>query len=387
MRYLTAGESHGPGLTVIIEGAPAGLTVDLNQINLELKKRQSGYGRGRRMQIESDEVAVRSGIRHGKTTGAPITFWIENKDHTHWKHVMQAEPITDDMEVKRRISRPRPGHADLVGGLKYGHRDLRDVLERSSARETAARVAVGAFCKQLLQQLGMSLFSYVKVIGGEKAEVKTVQSIEEARQLVDTSPVRTLDSDAEQRMMQKIDEAKANGDSIGGIVCTEVHGVIPGLGSYVQYDRKLDAKIAQAVMSVNAFKGVEFGDGFDMAYRPGSQVMDPIAYEENGYTRLSNHLGGFEGGMTTGMPIVCSAVMKPIPTLYKPLQSVDIDTKEAFLAQIERSDSCAVPAASLVVEAVIAFEMAREVCETFGQDTMERIKHRVEEYREELRVW
>ncbi|WP_214740259.1 MULTISPECIES: chorismate synthase [unclassified Exiguobacterium] len=387
MRYLTAGESHGPGLTVIIEGAPAGLTVDLNQINLELKKRQSGYGRGRRMQIESDEVAVRSGIRHGKTTGAPITFWIENKDHTHWKHVMQAEPITDDMEVKRRISRPRPGHADLVGGLKYGHRDLRDVLERSSARETAARVAVGAFCKQLLQQLGMSLFSYVKVIGGEKAEVKTVQSIEEARQLVDTSPVRTLDSDAEQRMMQKIDEAKANGDSIGGIVCTEVHGVIPGLGSYVQYDRKLDAKIAQAVMSVNAFKGVEFGDGFDMAYRPGSQVMDPIAYEENGYTRLSNHLGGFEGGMTTGMPIVCSAVMKPIPTLYKPLQSVDIDTKEAFLAQIERSDSCAVPAASLVVEAVIAFEMAKEVCETFGQDTMERIKHRVEEYREELRVW
>ena len=387
MRYLTAGESHGPGLTVIIEGAPAGLTVDLNQINLELKKRQSGYGRGRRMQIESDEVAVRSGIRHGKTTGAPITFWIENKDHTHWKHVMQAEPITDDMEVKRRISRPRPGHADLVGGLKYGHRDLRDVLERSSARETAARVAVGAFCKQLLQQLGMSLFSYVKVIGGEKAEMKTVQSIEEARQLVDMSPVRTLDSDAEQRMMQKIDEAKANGDSIGGIVCTEVHGVIPGLGSYVQYDRKLDAKIAQAVMSVNAFKGVEFGDGFDMAYRPGSQVMDPIAYEENGYTRLSNHLGGFEGGMTTGMPIVCSAVMKPIPTLYKPLQSVDIDTKEAFLAQIERSDSCAVPAASLVVEAVIAFEMAREVCETFGQDTMERIKHRVEEYREELRVW
>ncbi|WP_214776928.1 chorismate synthase [Exiguobacterium sp. s22] len=387
MRYLTAGESHGPGLTVIIEGAPAGLTVDLNQINLELKKRQSGYGRGRRMQIESDEVAVRSGIRHGKTTGAPITFWIENKDHTHWKHVMQAEPITDDMEVKRRISRPRPGHADLVGGLKYGHRDLRDVLERSSARETAARVAVGAFCKQLLQQLGMSLFSYVKVIGGEKAEMKTVQSIEEARQLVDTSPVRTLDSDAEQRMMQKIDEAKANGDSIGGIVCTEVHGVIPGLGSYVQYDRKLDAKIAQAVMSVNAFKGVEFGDGFDMAYRPGSQVMDPIAYEENGYTRLSNHLGGFEGGMTTGMPIVCSAVMKPIPTLYKPLQSVDIDTKEAFLAQIERSDSCAVPAASLVVEAVIAFEMAKEVCETFGQDTMERIKHRVEEYREELRVW
>lgn len=387
MRYLTAGESHGPGLTVIIEGAPAGLTIDLAQINQELKKRQSGYGRGRRMQIESDQVDVRSGIRHGKTTGAPITFWIENKDHTHWKHVMQVEPIEDDIEVKRRVSRPRPGHADLVGGMKYDHHDLRDVLERSSARETAARVAVGAFCKQLLQQLGISLFSYVKVIGGEKADLLTFDSLEEMRAIVDASPVRALDSKAAERMMQRIDEAKANGDSIGGIVCTEVHGVVPGLGSYVQYDRKLDAKIAQAVLSVNAFKGVEFGDGFEMAYRPGSEVMDPIAYERDGYTRLSNHLGGFEGGMTTGMPIVCSAVMKPIPTLYKPLQSVDIDTKETFLAQIERSDSCAVPAASLVVEAVIAFEIAKEVCETFGHDTMERIKRRVEDYREELREW
>ena len=387
MRYLTAGESHGPGLTVIIEGAPAGLTIDLAQINQELKKRQSGYGRGRRMQIESDQVDVRSGIRHGKTTGAPITFWIENKDHTHWKHVMQVEPIEDDIEVKRRVSRPRPGHADLVGGMKYDHHDLRDVLERSSARETAARVAVGAFCKQLLQQLGISLFSYVKVIGGEKADLLTFDSLEEMRAIVDASPVRALDSKAAERMMQRIDEAKANGDSIGGIVCTEVHGVVPGLGSYVQYDRKLDAKIAQAVLSVNAFKGVEFGDGFEMAYRPGSEVMDPIAYERDGYTRLSNHLGGFEGGMTTGMPIVCSAVMKPIPTLYKPLQSVDIDTKETFLAQIERSDSCAVPAASLVVEAVIAFEIAKEVCETFGHDTMERIKRRVEDYWEELREW
>lgn len=387
MRYLTAGESHGPGLTAIIEGAPAGLAIDISQINAELKKRQSGYGRGRRMQIESDQVEVRSGIRHGVTTGAPITFWIENKDHTHWKHVMKAEPIESDIEVKRRVSRPRPGHADLVGGMKYDHRDLRDVLERSSARETAARVAVGAFCKQLLQQVGVSLFSYVKVIGGERAESRAFDSLQEAQAVVDASPVRTLDEAAALRMMRRIDEAKENGDSIGGIVCTEVHGVVPGLGSYVQYDRKLDAKIAQAVMSVNAFKGVEFGEGFEMAYRPGSEVMDPIAYGNDGYTRLSNHLGGFEGGMTTGMPILCSAVMKPIPTLYKPLQSVDIDTKEAFLAQIERSDSCAVPAASLVVEAVIAFEIAKEMCETFGHDTMERIKQRVDEYREELRVW
>lgn len=386
MRYLTAGESHGPGLTVIIEGMPAGLAVDIDLINLELKKRQSGYGRGRRMQIESDQINVRSGIRHGRTTGAPISFWIENKDHTHWRNVMQAEPVSEDFEVKRRVARPRPGHADLVGGLKYDHRDLRDVLERSSARETAARVAVGALSKQLLAQIGISLLSYVKVIGGVETRIHSLNSLTDLRQIIEASPVRTIDESSGEEMMRRIDEAKANGDSIGGIVCTEVHGVMPGLGSYVHYDRKLDAAIARAVMSVNAIKGVEFGDGFDMAYRPGSEVMDPIAYDE-GYTRLSNHLGGFEGGMTTGMPIVCSAVMKPIPTLYKPLQSVDIDSKEPFLAQIERSDACAVPAASLVVEAVIAFEVAREICETFGHDTVERIQKRVEDYREEMRSW
>lgn len=387
MRYLTAGESHGPGLTVIVEGVPAGMVVDVAAINLELKKRQSGYGRGRRMQIESDRVDVRAGIRHGKTTGAPISFWIENKDFTHWRNVMQAEPVDVDEEVKRRVVRPRPGHADLVGGLKYDHRDLRNVLERSSARETAARVAVGALSKQLLEQLGVTLFSYVKVIGGVEADVAGEASLETLRQTVEASPVRTIDPLAGEQMMQKIDDAKENGDSIGGVVCTEVHGLMPGLGSYVQYDRKLDALIARAVMSVNAIKGVEFGDGFDMAYRPGSEVMDPIQYDENGYSRMSNHLGGFEGGMTTGMPIVCSAVMKPIPTLYKPLQSVDIESKEPFLAQIERSDSCAVPAASLVVEAVIAFEIAREICETFGHDTIERIEKRVRDYREEVKVW
>ncbi|KDN57617.1 MAG: chorismate synthase [Exiguobacterium sp.] len=386
MRYLTAGESHGPGLTIILEGVPAGLSVDIDLVNEELKKRQSGYGRGRRMQIESDRVDVRAGIRHGRTTGAPISLWIENKDHTHWRNVMQAEPIADDAEVKRRVVRPRPGHADLVGGLKYDHRDLRDVLERSSARETAARVAVGAISKQLLAAVGMSVLSYVKVIGGVAA-VKTMDSKEALIAAVEASPVRTYDAEAADQMMRLIDEAKAAGDSLGGVVTTEVHGVIPGLGSYVQYDRKLDARIAQAVMSVNAIKGVAFGDGFDMAYRPGSEVMDPIAYDETGYTRLSNHLGGFEGGMTTGMPIVCTAVMKPIPTLYKPLPSVDIETKQPFLAQIERSDACAVPAASLVVEAVVAFELARELCETFGHDTVERIQNRVATYREEIRTW
>ncbi|QUE85576.1 chorismate synthase [Exiguobacterium alkaliphilum] len=386
MRYLTAGESHGPGLTIILEGVPAGLSVDIDLVNEELKKRQSGYGRGRRMQIESDRVDVRAGIRHGRTTGAPISLWIENKDHTHWRNVMQAEPIADDAEVKRRVVRPRPGHADLVGGLKYDHRDLRDVLERSSARETAARVAVGAISKQLLAAVGMSVLSYVKVIGGVAA-VKTMDSKEALISAVEASPVRTYDAEAADQMMRLIDEAKAAGDSLGGVVTTEVHGVIPGLGSYVQHDRKLDARIAQAVMSVNAIKGVAFGDGFDMAYRPGSEVMDPIAYDETGYTRLSNHLGGFEGGMTTGMPIVCTAVMKPIPTLYKPLPSVDIETKQPFLAQIERSDACAVPAASLVVEAVVAFELARELCETFGHDTVERIQNRVATYREEIRTW
>lgn len=387
MRYLTAGESHGSGLSVIIEGVPAGLLVDIDQVNRELKKRQSGYGRGRRMQIESDRVDVRAGIRHGRTTGAPVSFWIENKDHTHWKHVMQAEPVADDFEVKRRIVRPRPGHADLVGGLKYDHRDLRDVLERSSARETAARVAVGALAKQLLEQLDISIFSYVKVIGGVEAQVEHTGSLTRLRQIIEESPVRTIDEQAAEQMMRRIDEAKSNGDSIGGVVCTEVHGMMPGLGSYVQYDRKLDAAIARAVMSVNAIKGIEFGDGFQMAYRPGSEVMDPIDYTETGYTRMSNHLGGFEGGMTTGMPIICSAVMKPIPTLYKPLQSVDIETKEPFLAQIERSDACAVPAASLVVEAVIAFEIAREICETFGHDTVERLRKRVHDYREEVKTW
>ncbi|TCI37276.1 chorismate synthase [Exiguobacterium sp. SH3S2] len=387
MRYLTAGESHGPGLTVIIEGVPAGLSVDVEAINGELAKRQSGYGRGRRMQIESDKIEVRAGVRHGMTTGAPVSFWIENKDHAHWRNVMQAEPVDDEFEIKRRVVRPRPGHADLVGGLKYDHRDLRDVLERSSARETAARVAVGALSKQLLDAVGMSLVSYVKVIGGIESAPKHYAALEELRTVIEASPVRTTDETSGEAMMRLIDEAKAAGDSLGGVVCTEVHGVIPGLGSYVQYDRKLDAAIARAVMSVNAIKGVAFGDGFDMAYRPGSEVMDPIAYDESGYTRLSNHLGGFEGGMTTGMPIVCSAVMKPIPTLYKPLQSVDIDTKQPFLAQIERSDACAVPAASLVVEAVVAFELARELCETFGHDTVKRIQSRVESYREEIRSW
>lgn len=387
MRYLTAGESHGPGLTVIIEGVPAGLSVDVAAINAELAKRQSGYGRGRRMQIESDQIEVRAGVRHGMTTGAPVSFWIENKDHAHWRNVMQAEPVDPEFEIKRRVARPRPGHADLVGGLKYDHRDLRDVLERSSARETAARVAVGAFSKQLLDTVGMSLVSYVKVIGGIESAPNEHSSLERLRSAIEASPVRTTDEASGEAMMRLIDEAKAAGDTLGGVVCTEVHGVIPGLGSYVQYDRKLDAAIARAVMSVNAIKGVAFGDGFDMAYRPGSEVMDPIAYGPEGYTRLSNHLGGFEGGMTTGMPIVCNAVMKPIPTLYKPLQSVDIDTKEPFLAQIERSDACAVPAASLVVEAVVAFELARELCETFGHDTVKRIQSRVESYREEIRSW
>ncbi len=229
--------------------------------------------------------------------------------------------------------------------MKYDHRDLRDVLERSSARETAARVAVGALSKQLLSQFGIHLFSYVKVIGGIEAVIEPGRSLSDLKDVIEASPVRTPDDAAAERMMARIDEAKQQGDSIGGVVAVEAHHVIPGLGSYVQYDRKLDAAIARAVMSVNAIKGVSFGDGFEMAYRPGSEVMDPIARDENGYTRLSNHLGGFEGGMTTGMPILCSAVMKPIPTLYKPLQSVDIESKEPFLAQIERSDACAVPAA------------------------------------------
>ena len=386
MRYITAGES--PQLTTIIEGVPAGLSLVADDINEELARRQKGYGRGRRMQIETDQVQILSGVRHGETLGSPIALIVENRDFAHWIKVMGAEPLTkqEEKEMKRKVTKPRPGHADLNGAIKYGHRDMRNVLERSSARETTVRVAAGAVAKKVLAELGIKVAGHVIEIGGVQAKEVTYSSIEELKSITEASPVRCLDDEAGNQMMKAIDDAKANGDSIGGIVEVIVEGMPIGVGSYVHYDRKLDAKLAAAIMSINAFKGVEIGIGFEAAHRPGSEVHDEILWnEEHGYTKRTNNAGGLEGGMTTGMPIVVRGVMKPIPTLYKPLQSVDIDTKEPFTASIERSDSCAVPAASVVAEAVVAWELATALIEQFGLDRMELIRENIEKHNEYAR--
>lgn len=389
MRYLTAGESHGPQLTTIIEGVPAQLTLERHDIDADLARRQKGHGRGRRMQIEKDQVKITSGVRHGKTTGAPITLIVENDDWKHWTKIMGSEPLEielDEDDIKRKITRPRPGHADLVGALKYNHRDMRNVLERSSARETTVRVAAGAVAKKLLSAFGIKVGSHVLEIGGVKAHDVEYKSIEDLQERSENSPVRCLDLAVEKQMMDAIDQAKKDGDSIGGIVEVVIEGVPVGLGSYVQYDKKLDAKIAGAVMGINAFKGVEVGIGFEAARKPGSQVHDEIEWnKEDGYSRKTNNMGGFEGGMTNGMPIVVRGVMKPIPTLYKPLQSVDIDTKESFEASIERSDSCAVPAAAVVAEACVAWEVAAALLEKFGSDFVDEIKENINRYEDRVK--
>ncbi|HFV7275996.1 TPA: chorismate synthase [Staphylococcus aureus] len=383
MRYLTSGESHGPQLTVVVEGVPANLEVKVEDINREMFKRQGGYGRGRRMQIEKDTVEIVSGVRNGYTLGSPITMVVTNDDFTHWRKIMGAAPISDEERenMKRTITKPRPGHADLVGGMKYNHRDLRNVLERSSARETAARVAVGALCKVLLEQLDIEIYSRVVEIGGIKD--KDFYDSETFKANLDRNDVRVIDDGIAQAMRDKIDEAKNDGDSIGGVVQVVVENMPVGVGSYVHYDRKLDGRIAQGVVSINAFKGVSFGEGFKAAEKPGSEIQDEILYDtELGYYRGSNHLGGLEGGMSNGMPIIVNGVMKPIPTLYKPLNSVDINTKEDFKATIERSDSCAVPAASIVCEHVVAFEIAKALLEEFQSNHIEQLKQQIIERRQ-----
>ncbi|HDB5053807.1 TPA: chorismate synthase [Staphylococcus aureus] len=383
MRYLTSGESHGPQLTVIVEGIPANLEIKVEDINKEMFKRQGGYGRGRRMQIEKDTVEIVSGVRNGYTLGSPITMVVTNDDFTHWRKIMGAAPISEEERenMKRTITKPRPGHADLVGGMKYNHRDLRNVLERSSARETAARVAVGALCKVLLQQLDIDIYSRVVEIGGIKD--KDFYDSETFKANLDRNDVRVIDDSIAQAMRDKIDEAKNEGDSIGGVVQVVVENMPVGVGSYVHYDRKLDGKIAQGVVSINAFKGVSFGEGFKAAEKPGSEIQDEILYNsEIGYYRGSNHLGGLEGGMSNGMPIIVNGVMKPIPTLYKPLNSVDINTKEDFKATIERSDSCAVPAASIVCEHVVAFEIAKALLEEFQSNHIEQLRQQIADRRQ-----
>ncbi|HDZ0142017.1 TPA: chorismate synthase [Staphylococcus aureus] len=383
MRYLTSGESHGPQLTVIVEGIPANLEIKVEDINKEMFKRQGGYGRGRRMQIEKDTVEIVSGVRNGYTLGSPITMVVTNDDFTHWRKIMGAAPISEEERenMKRTITKPRPGHADLVGGMKYNHRDLRNVLERSSARETAARVAVGALCKVLLQQLDIDIYSRVVEIGGIKD--KDFYDSETFKANLDRNDVRVIDDSIAQAMRDKIDEAKNEGDSIGGVVQVVVENMPVGVGSYVHYDRKLDGRIAQGVVSINAFKGVSFGEGFKAAEKPGSEIQDEILYNsEIGYYRGSNHLGGLEGGMSNGMPIIVNGVMKPIPTLYKPLNSVDINTKEDFKATIERSDSCAVPAASIVCEHVVAFEIAKALLEEFQSNHIEQLQQQITDRRQ-----
>ncbi|HHX0370928.1 TPA: chorismate synthase [Staphylococcus aureus] len=383
MRYLTSGESHGPQLTVIVEGVPANIEIKVEDINKEMFKRQGGYGRGRRMQIEKDTVEIVSGVRNGYTLGSPITMVVTNDDFTHWRKIMGAAPISEEERenMKRTITKPRPGHADLVGGMKYNHRDLRNVLERSSARETAARVAVGALCKVLLQQLDIDIYSRVVEIGGIKD--KDFYDSKTFKANLDHNDVRVIDDSIAQAMRDKIDEAKNDGDSIGGVVQVVVENMPVGVGSYVHYDRKLDGRIAQGVVSINAFKGVSFGEGFKAAEKPGSEIQDEILYNtELGYYRGSNHLGGLEGGMSNGMPIIVNGVMKPIPTLYKPLNSVDINTKEDFKATIERSDSCAVPAASIVCEHVVAFEIAKALLEEFQSNHIEQLKQQIIERRQ-----
>ena len=382
MRYLTAGESHGPRLTAIIEGVPAGLPLTADYINAELKRRQGGYGRGARMKIESDKVEITSGVRHGRTIGGPLTLNVTNLDHQKWLDIMNVADVEDKKKELRKITKPRPGHADLVGGMKYRFDDLRNSLERSSARETTMRVAVGAVAKRLLEEIGVEVASHVVTFGGIDIEIPENLTISEIKKRARRSEVSIVNSEQEEEIKAYIDQIKKDGDTIGGIVETIVGGVPVGLGSYVQWDRKLDAKIAQGVVSINAFKGVEFGVGFEAGRLKGSQVMDEIIWsKEDGFTRRTNNLGGFEGGMTNGEPIVVRGVMKPIPTLYKPLMSVDIETHEPYKATVERSDPTALPAAGVVMEAVVAIVLATEVLEKFSSDNLEELKEAVQQYR------
>ncbi|MGG5316260.1 chorismate synthase [Enterococcus sp. AZ072] len=384
MRYLTAGESHGPQLTAIIEGVPAGIAVSLDEINQELARRQGGYGRGGRMKIEKDQVQITSGIRHGRTLGAPITMVVENRDWKNWQTVMSVEEVAEKDAQLRKVTKPRPGHADLVGGMKYQHRDLRNILERSSARETTMRVAVGGLAKQILKALDIEIASHVVNLGGIEAKIPEVISVKEIQQAAAASEVNMVDPSIDEAVKAKIDETKRAGNTIGGVVEVRLENVPAGLGSYVQWDRKLDGKIAQSIVSINAFKGVEFGVGFQTANLPGSEVMDEITWKEaEGYRRKTNHLGGFEGGMTNGEQIVVRGVMKPIPTLYKPLMSVDIDTKEPYKASVERSDSTAVPAAAIVAENVVATVIATEILEQFHSDNIADLINNVEEMRKQ----
>jgi chorismate synthase len=381
LRLITAGESHGPGLTCIVEGLPAGLEVTPDDLNRDLARRQLGHGRGGRMKIESDRAMVWAGIRHGRTLGSPVALLIENRDHANWAERMSPWPVDADVE---EVHLPRPGHADLAGVLKFDHTDVRNVLERASARETAARVAAGALAKVFLRTLGVSVHSRVVRIGGVAAppgEPEGPQDFEG----VDASPVRCLDEEASTAMVAEIDRARKANESLGGVFEVRAYGVPPGLGSHVAWDQRIDARIAFALMSIHAMKGVEIGDGFALGSRDGSQAHDEIFWsEEHGYARETNRAGGIEGGMTTGDPVVARVAMKPLPTLTKPLRSVDIDTKQPAEALRERTDSCTVPAAGVVGEAMLALELARAARDKFGGDGMRDVLEAVGAYRDRI---
>jgi chorismate synthase len=382
LRYLTAGESHGPALVAILEGMPSNVPVTAADINTDLRRRMGGYGRGGRMKIEQDQAEILGGVRHGKSLGSPISLMIRNRDWENWKDVMAPDGVGGRGESERRtLTRPRPGHADLIGGLKYDHQDLRNVLERASARETAARVAVGAVCKCLLRQFGIQVVSHVVEMGGIRARMDDLTPAEIVTR-AEGSAVRCADAEAASAIMAKVDEARARGTSLGGAFEVLVLDPPVGLGSYVHWDQRLDGRLAQALMSIQAIKGVEIGLGFEIARRFGSEVQDEIFYQTpgggepagEGFYRRTNFGGGLEGGMTTGQPIVIRAAMKPLSTQYKPLASVDVVTKEASRAGVERSDITAVPAAGVVGEAVVAFVIAQALCEKFGADSLAEMR-------------
>lgn len=387
-RFTTAGESHGRALVAIVEGLPAGLPIDIEQINHELWRRQQGYGRGARMKIEKDEVQILSGVRHGLTLGSPLALMIENKDWANWDEVMAVGPKELAPEKSRRVKRPRPGHADLAGGLKYDARDLRNVLERASARETAARVACGAIARQLLAAFGVEIRSHVIQLGGTPEQPLEL-TFEQVSSIPDDSPLRCAEADVQQRMIELIDQTKAEGDTLGGIFEVIARDAPPGLGSHTAWDLKLDGRLAQAVMSIPAVKAMSIGAGIEATSLPGSKVHDEIGYqpETNEFVRETNRAGGLEGGVTNGEEIRVRGFLKPISTLRRALRSVDIDTKQEERAAFERSDITVVPAAGVIGEAMVALVLAQAMREKFGGDSLGEMRRNYEGYLEQLRSY
>lgn len=385
-RFTTAGESHGRALVAIVEGVPAGLPIDVSLINRELERRQWGYGRGGRMKIEQDQVDILSGVRHGLTLGSPIALMIENKDWPNWTDVMSTDPREIPDDKSRRVSRPRPGHADLAGGQKFGARDLRNILERASARETAARVASGAIAKQLLSAFGVEIRSHVIQVAGIPSSPLEL-TWDAIASIPDDASLRCADADSQQQMINSIDRARESGDTLGGIFEVVARGVVPGVGSHTSWDLKLDGRLAQAVMSIPAVKAVSIGSGTEASALPGSEVHDEIAYNDQTkeFIRQTNRAGGLEGGITNGQEIRIRGHLKPLSTLRRPLRSVDIDTKQEDTAAFERSDITAVPAAGVIGEAMVALTLATAVREKFGGDSLGEMKRNFEGYREQLR--